>query len=490
MGLLYNLETGYRDLPLTEVFMVKIEKQVFVYVQNIDGKALMPTKRYGYVHRLIRNGKAKVVKVNPFTIRLLYQTNNYTQPITLGVDSGYENVGFSAVNAKEELLAGEMTLLKGQSSRLKERSSYRRTRRSHLRYRKPKFDNRKKTNPLAPSIENKLQAHIRLVEFVDSVLPISEVIVEIGSFDIQKLKDPHIAGISYQEGEQYSYYNLREYILHRDKHTCQNSNCNNKSTEKILQIHHLGYWKNDSSDRPSNLITLCEKCYRAENHLKGKLLYGWQPKLNSYRPESFMSQVRWKIAERLKCKVTYAYITKAKRIELKIEKSHSNDACVIAGGSNHSRAKVISIEQVRCNNRSLEKFYDASYLDSRTRKKASGQELNSGRRTRNKNLNTENLHKYRQVKLKGGRHSIRKRRYQFQPKDTVIFSNNKYLVVGVQNYGDYIKLSGLKKPIKTSDVKLLYYSKGFRVFNYSNPKGLGQNSSLDLSPKFSFALEG
>ncbi len=230
-----------------------------------------------------------------------------------------------------------------------------------------------------------------------------------------------------------------------------------------MQIHHLGYWKSDSSNRPSNLITLCDKCHRSENHLKGKLLYGWQPKLNSYRAESFMSTVRWKLVEKLNSKVTYGYITKGKRTELKIEKSHSNDAFVIAGGKNQNRANTIKIEQVRKNNRSLEKFYDASYLDSRTREKASGQELNTGRRTRNTSLNTENLSKYRATKLKPGRRSIRKQRYPFQPKDRVIFNGKKYLVSGVQNYGDYIKLQGLQKPVKISNVKLIYYGNGFRV---------------------------
>lgn len=458
--------------------MIKIEKQVFVYVQNIDGQALMPTKRFAHIRRLIRDRKALVVKANPFTIRLLYQTNTYTQPITLGVDSGYENVGFSAITSKEELLGGELTLLKGQSQRLKERVSYRKARRSRLRYRKPRFDNRKKKNPLAPSIGNRLEAHIRLVYFAQSILPISEIVVEVAQFDIQKLKNPEVEGISYQQGEQYSFYNLREYILHRDNHNCQNPHCSNKTKDKVLQIHHLGYWKGDGSDRPSNLITLCEKCHRTENHLKENLLYGWQPKLNSYRAETFMSNVRWKIVERLNCKTTYGYIIKAKRIELKLEKSHANDAFVIAKGNEQIRVKSINIEQVRNNNRSLEKFYDATYLESRTKQKATGQELNSGRRTRNKNLNTENLRKYRSLKLKSGRRSIRRNRYQFQPKDIVIYKGKKYLVVGVQNYGAYIKLSGLQKPVKTSDVRLLYYSKGFRVFN-STPKGLGQNSSLD-----------
>lgn len=48
----------------------------------------MPTNRHGKVKHLLRDGKAKVVKRCPFTIKLLYETNNYTQDLTLGVDTG------------------------------------------------------------------------------------------------------------------------------------------------------------------------------------------------------------------------------------------------------------------------------------------------------------------------------------------------------------------------------------------------------------------
>ena len=53
------------------------------------------------------------------------------------------------------------------------------------------------------------------------------------------------------------------------------------------------------------------------------------------------------------------------------------------------------MEQIRRNKRSLEQFYDAKYVDIRNGKVKSGTELFSGRRTRNKNLNPENLRKYR-----------------------------------------------------------------------------------------------
>jgi len=113
-----------------------------VYVLSIEGKPLMPTKRHGKVRRLLKQGLAKVVKVKPFTIQLLYNTTTYTQDIALGIDSGYTYIGFSATTEKEELICGEVKLRNNVSEFLKERRMYRRIRRSRLRYRKPRFNNR------------------------------------------------------------------------------------------------------------------------------------------------------------------------------------------------------------------------------------------------------------------------------------------------------------------------------------------------------------
>lgn len=67
-----------------------------VYVQNIKGKPMMPTTRHGKVRRLLKSKKAVVVNLCPFTIRLMYETNNYKQEIVLGVDVGTKHIGLSA----------------------------------------------------------------------------------------------------------------------------------------------------------------------------------------------------------------------------------------------------------------------------------------------------------------------------------------------------------------------------------------------------------
>jgi hypothetical protein len=428
----------------------------------------MPTKRHRKVRLWLKNKQARVVRRKPFTIQLLFETTDYVQKIDLGVDSGYLNVGLSAIGDKEEYFSAEVNLLNGMVERNKERASYRRNRRSRLRYRQPRFNNRKKDiGWLAPSIQHKLDSHIRLINLVRSILPIISIIIEVANFDIQKILKPGISGKEYQEGVQKDFYNLREYILYRDNHKCQNPDCKNKDKNPILVLHHIKYQENGGSNAPSNLITLCNKCHTPANHKKGKFLYKWQEEnkeVKTMKDSTFMNIIRWKLVNQLECKHTYGCITKSRRIEFGIEKSHANDAFVIAGATNnHKKSTTYYIEQVKRNNRTLDKFYDAKIIDIRTGEKVSGQVLFNGRTRRNKNTNTENLRIYRGKKLSKGRRAIRKNRYPYQPKDVVLFNNKKYLVVGSQNKGLYVKLKDNKKVPKASDLILIKSGKGFCI---------------------------
>ncbi|MDR9896015.1 RRXRR domain-containing protein [Aetokthonos hydrillicola Thurmond2011] len=131
------------------------------------------------------------------------------------------------------MIGGEVELLDGVSERIIEKKKYRRTRRNKLRHRAKRFDNRKRNkNWLAPSIQHKLDTHLRFVERVKSRLPITKITVETAKFDIQKIKNPDIQGEGYQQGEQLGYRNLTNYIRHRDGYKCQNPDCKNKSADK------------------------------------------------------------------------------------------------------------------------------------------------------------------------------------------------------------------------------------------------------------------
>ena len=49
---------------------------MYVYVLNVNKQPLMPTSRFSKVRKLLKEGKAKVVKQIQFTIQLLYETTN------------------------------------------------------------------------------------------------------------------------------------------------------------------------------------------------------------------------------------------------------------------------------------------------------------------------------------------------------------------------------------------------------------------------------
>ena len=391
--------------------------------------------------RLLRLGRAKIVGRDPFTIQLLYGSRGYTQPITLGLDAGYSHIGYSAVTEKEELIGGELQMLSGMSERLTERRKLRRTRRNRLRHRAPRFDNRRRTTGwLPPSTQHKFDTHLKLAERVKSRLPITKVVLEVAKFDIQKINNPAILAEEYKLGEQLGYANLTAYIRHRDGYQCRNPNCKNKSKEKVLQVHHVGFWKFDRSDRPGNLITLCDKCHTPVNHKKGNFLHGWQPDVKSFKPETFMSIIYRQLVDILICEQAFGYETKFHREELGLPKSHQNDAFCIAGGKNQIRATPLNLEQIRRQKRSLEQFYDAKYIDARDSKKNLGSILFSGRRTRNKNLNGENLRVYRSKKISSGQRRIKKHRYPYQPQDHVLFEGQVFEVIGMQNLGKGVKL--------------------------------------------------
>ena len=331
-----------------------------VYVLNMDGRPLMPTTRHGKVRWLLKNNQAKVVKKSPFTIQLLYATKEYTQPITLGIDAGSKHIGISASTNKKEVYTADIELRNDIVELLATRREMRKTRRNRkTRYRAPRFNNRissKKEGWLAPSIRQKIETHLQVIERIHKILPISKIIIEVASFDTQKLKDDSINGIEYQNGEQTGFWNVREYVLHRDNHECQC--CHGKSKDRILNVHHIESRKT-GGNAPGNLITLCKTCHDAYHDGKIKKEFKRQ---ESYRDSAFMGIMRWALYNKLKetypdVEATYGYMTKHKRIEKGLEKEHYNDAYCIASNLEAKPLETyIYQRKVRCHNRQIHKF--------------------------------------------------------------------------------------------------------------------------------------
>ena len=316
-----------------------------VYVLNKNNKPLMPTQRHGKVRKLLRDGRAVVVRRTPFTIKLLYDTTSFVQDVTLGIDAGSKTIGISATTVRKELFKSEVTLRNDIVNLLSTRRETRRTRRSrNLRHRAARFDNRRKSEGwLAPSVRQKTDSHLRITDLVCSMIPISTIVIELAQFDTQKIKNPNISGEEYQQGEQLGFWNVREYVLWRDGHACQH--CKGKSGDKVLNVHHLESRKTGGNS-PDNLITLCETCHKSYH--KGEIELKAKRRSNSLRDAAFMNVMRWRVYEALKdaykdksVRMTYGYITKSRRIANGIEKTHCADAYCIAGNMQAERTERI-----------------------------------------------------------------------------------------------------------------------------------------------------
>ena len=329
---------------------------MLVYVLNKNKNPLMPCQAVN-ARILLKQGKAKVVRREPFTIQLLYGSSGYKQPVTLGVDAGSKHIGLSATTESKELYSADVELRTDIVDLLAMRRELRRGRRARkTRYRPARFNNRKKPEGwLAPSVLNRLNAHLSVISKVHRILPISKIVVETASFDIQKLKNPEILGTEYQHGEQLGFWNVREYVLFRDGHTCQH--CHGKSRDKVLNVHHVESRKT-GGDAPNNLITLCETCHKAYHAGKIKLT---QKRGQSFRTEAFMGIMRWALLDKLKATYTnvqntYGYITKNNRIQLGLPKEHYVDAYCIAGNLEAERLAYYWYQkQVRKHNRQIHK---------------------------------------------------------------------------------------------------------------------------------------
>ena len=322
----------------------------------------MPTQRAGKVRRMLRDGRAIIATHTPFTIRLTYDTTHHTQPVSLGVDAGSKHIGLSVTTEHKELYTAEIELRSDIVGNLSDRREARRTRRCKrsIRYRAPRFLNRcasRKDGWLAPSVRQKIHSHVKAVQDVCRILPVTSVTVEVAQFDTQLLKNPEISGKQYQQGEQLGFWNTREYILSRDNHECQH--CHGKSGDKVLNVHHLESRKT-GGDSPDNLITLCESCHKAYH--RGEIKLKLKRNGQSLRDAAFMSIMRWKVYNELKqtvdvpVRITYGYLTKHYRIAHGLEKTHAVDARCISGNATAVPAdELFRFKQLRRHNRKVMK---------------------------------------------------------------------------------------------------------------------------------------
>jgi RRXRR protein/HNH endonuclease len=305
-----------------------------VYVLSQDGVPLMPCSCV-IARLLLKDGKAKVVRRTPFTIKLYTQREStYTQALTLGIDTGSSVIGSAVADENGRVVyLSEVEVRNDIATTMKERAASRRSRRQRKTwYRPARWLNRRnslKKGRFSPTMRSKTEAHLREIRFVQSLLPIAPVVLETGTFDPHSLKHPEVLQRKwlYQKGINYGFANTKAYVLTRDGYGCQH--CRGKSKDQRLEVHHIIFRSQQGSDEETNLVTLCKTCHDAlhtgtivlkqQGTKKGNLLHATQ-----------MNSIRLQLLQRVQAEETFGFITKEHRLLAGLPKEHVFDATMIA----------------------------------------------------------------------------------------------------------------------------------------------------------------
>lgn len=364
-----------------------------VYVLSKNGKPLMPTTRCGHVRLLLKQKKARVVNLKPFTIKLLYDCQEGTQPIVLGIDPGRTNIGLCAIQketGKPVFTAQMKTRNKEIPKLMKKRKSFRQKHRSYgrrkvrqrracahntnsprcvkqktaqngsvskqaqkvgvferylpgcekpifcigIRNKEARFNNRVRPSGwLTPTANHLLQTHINVVHKVRKFLPITDVVLEVNKFAFMALDNHNIQKWMYQQGPLKGYNNVKDAVSIQQCGHCL------FCKKKIDHYHHVVPQSKRGSDTISNIVGLCAKHHdlvHKETRWEKKLKTRKQGLNKKYGALSILNQIIHKLCDTFGVEfgerfyVTDGMSTKTIRDTYNINKDHYLDAYCIA----------------------------------------------------------------------------------------------------------------------------------------------------------------
>ena len=283
--------------------------EVNIIVQNADGSPLMPTHHYGRVKRMLKAGKARIVSVKPFVIRLTYQiVNPGLDTVTIGIDPGRTNIGLSLIDSKGRNLGSYLVetdnrdiphnmsnkKIHRQASRRGERKRRQRRAVAHAEtlavteiyrmlpgYKKP---------VRCKGIKNTEArfTHLRIVEIMSRYYPIANVAIEINRFDFAKMENPGIRNWEYQKGRLFGFRDRNEAVFHD-----QNGKCLLCGRRPIEHYHHI-MPRGRGSESIDNIAGLCTRCHslvHTNSNMRAKLRSKKHGMLKKYHALSVINQI-------------------------------------------------------------------------------------------------------------------------------------------------------------------------------------------------------
>jgi len=322
-----------------------------VFVLDTERRPLDPVQP-GRARLLLNQGKAAVFRHYPFTIILKEEiTQPVVESLRVKIDPGSKTTGLALLNeARAEVVWAADVEHRGEvvKKRMQDRAVSRRSRRNRkTRYRPARFLNRKPAKGwLPPSLESRIANITTWVNRLRRYAPATAISQELVKFDTQKMENPEITGVAYQQGTLAG-YEVREYLLEKWRRTC--AYCN--ATGVPLQVEHINPRSKSHDDRVSNLTLACEPC-NTKKGTKTAAEFGHpEVQAQARRPlkdAAAVNRTRWALYGRLMgtglpVEVGTGGRTKWNRTCLDLEKAHWIDAVCVGA----STPEALSVKGVR-----------------------------------------------------------------------------------------------------------------------------------------------
>ncbi|QAT41350.1 RNA-guided endonuclease IscB [Clostridium sp. JN-9] len=315
------------------------KQKEYAFVLDFTNNKLAPTNT-NKAWILIRKKKAKLLQKYPMVIQLNYEVKiDKETEIICGIDDGSSHVGISLIQKcktyNKPIFKGTIELRQDIKGLMDVRRGYRRYKRSHKRYRQARFSNRSmstRKGRVAPSILQKKQSIIRVINQLLRFINIKKFHLEDVTIDIRALTDgKKLYRWQYQKSNRLD-ENIRKAIILRDGCKCMEcgkSNC-------VLEVHHIVPKRLKGKNNQDNLITLCSNCHDKTKGQEEKFIKYYQLMINGKNirldyAQHVMQGKNWlrnELSKLGKLVLTTGGDTANKRIDWNIDKTHSNDALV------------------------------------------------------------------------------------------------------------------------------------------------------------------
>ena len=313
----------------------------YAFVIDIDKNPQNPVHP-AQSRKLLSEGKAAVYRQYPFTIILKESISEADiKPLEIKIDPGSKTTGIAILSGDNVVWGAELTH-RGEAIKasLDSRRAIRRGRRNRkTRYRPARFLNRTKSKGwLAPSLLHRVLTTEAWVKRLIKFAPIAQIAQELVRFDLQKMENPEISGIEYQQGTLAG-YEAREYLLNKWDRKC--AYCGEKDIP--LQIEHIHPKAKGGTNRISNLCLACEPCNQKKGTQDVKDFLSGKPDIlkrvlaHANRPlkdAAAVNSTRWALLNQLKklglpVSTGSGGLTKFNRTRLELPKIHWIDAACV-----------------------------------------------------------------------------------------------------------------------------------------------------------------